>query len=148
MSAYVEPYGAARLNASAAARTITICGHNALSSARGGGAMALESVGKQSRPSRGLTPAQLRVVVTLGFCGLVSAADNWFVSPALPAIANTLAVLPTAAIVWPWRTICYGIATKVLKILQKRPVLRTVINSQNRFQVCTRFHRGVSAGNR
>ena len=35
-----------------------------------------------------LTPEQRRVVCTLGFCGLVSAADNWFVSPALPAIAN------------------------------------------------------------
>lgn len=44
-----------------------------------------------------LTPAQLHVVVTLGFCGLVSAADNWFVSPALPSIAHTLAVAPTAA---------------------------------------------------
>lgn len=54
---------------------------------------------KRDRGSSGLTPAQLRVVVTLGFCGLVSAADNWFVSPALPAIANTLAVLPTAATV-------------------------------------------------
>lgn len=46
-----------------------------------------------------LTPAQLHVVVTLGFCGLVSAADNWFVSPALPSIAHTLAVAPTAAAV-------------------------------------------------
>ena len=45
----------------------------------------------------GLTLRQLHVVVVLGFCGLVSAADNWFVSPALPAIANTLAVAPTAA---------------------------------------------------
>lgn len=44
-----------------------------------------------------LTAAQLHVVVTLGFCGLVSAADNWFVSPALPAIAHTLSVAPTAA---------------------------------------------------
>lgn len=48
-------------------------------------------------PIAGLTLRQLRVVVVLGFCGLVSAADNWFVSPALPAIANTLAVAPTAA---------------------------------------------------
>ena len=37
--------------------------------------------------------------MTLGFCGLVSAADNWFVSPALPAIANTLAIAPAAATV-------------------------------------------------
>ena len=48
-------------------------------------------------PTTGLTLRQLRVVVVLGFCGLVSAVDNWFVSPALPAIANTLAVAPTAA---------------------------------------------------
>lgn len=39
-----------------------------------------------------MTSEQRRVVLTLGFCGLVSAADNWFVSPALPAIAQTLAV--------------------------------------------------------
>ena len=38
-----------------------------------------------------------KIVVTLGFCGLVSAADNWFVSPALPAIAQTLAIAPVAA---------------------------------------------------
>ena len=44
-----------------------------------------------------MTPKQRRIVITLGFCGLVSAADNWFVSPALPAIANALAVLPSAA---------------------------------------------------
>ncbi|WP_417570657.1 MFS transporter, partial [Parolsenella catena] len=44
-----------------------------------------------------MTPTQKKIVVTLGFCGLVSAADNWFVSPALPAIAQTLAVAPAAA---------------------------------------------------
>lgn len=44
-----------------------------------------------------LTAAQRRVVYTLGFCGLVSAADNWFVSPALPAIANGLGVAASAA---------------------------------------------------
>jgi len=44
-----------------------------------------------------MTPTQKKIVVTLGFCGLVSAADNWFVSPALPAIAQTLAIAPTAA---------------------------------------------------
>ena len=43
--------------------------------------------------------AQLHVVAVLGFCGLVSAADNWFVSPALPAIARGLSVLPAAATV-------------------------------------------------
>ena len=44
-----------------------------------------------------MAPEQHRIVITLGFCGLVSAADNWFVSPALPAIAQALAVLPSAA---------------------------------------------------
>ena len=44
-----------------------------------------------------MTQAQKKIVVTLGFCGLVSAADNWFVSPALPAIAQTLAIAPAAA---------------------------------------------------
>lgn len=44
-----------------------------------------------------MTPAQKKIVITLGFCGLVSAADNWFVSPALPAIAQTLAIAPAAA---------------------------------------------------
>ena len=44
-----------------------------------------------------MTPTQKKIVVTLGFCGLVSAADNWFVSPALPAIAQTLAIAPATA---------------------------------------------------
>ena len=44
-----------------------------------------------------MTPTQKKIVVTLGFCGLVSAADNWFVSPALPAVAQTLAIAPAAA---------------------------------------------------
>ena len=44
-----------------------------------------------------LSAVQLHTVITLGFCGLVSAADNWFVSPALPAIAQTLSVAPSAA---------------------------------------------------
>lgn len=48
---------------------------------------------------RSITCAQLHVVAVLGFCGLVSAADNWFVSPALPAIARGLSVLPSAATV-------------------------------------------------
>lgn len=46
-----------------------------------------------------MTPTQKKIVVTLGFCGLVSTADNWFVSPALPAIAQTLAIAPAAATV-------------------------------------------------
>lgn len=44
-----------------------------------------------------MAPTQKKIVITLGFCGLVSAADNWFVSPALPAIAQTLATAPAAA---------------------------------------------------
>ena len=43
------------------------------------------------------SPKELHVIGALGFCGLVSAADNWFVSPALPSIAQTLSVLPSAA---------------------------------------------------
>lgn len=46
-----------------------------------------------------MTSEQRRVVLTLGFCGLVSAADNWFVSPALPAIAQTLAAAPSVVAV-------------------------------------------------
>ena len=46
-----------------------------------------------------MTSEQRRVVLTLGFCGLVSAADNWFVSPTLPAIAQTLAVAPSVVAV-------------------------------------------------
>lgn len=46
-----------------------------------------------------MTSEQRRVVLTLGFCGLVSAADNWFVSPALPAIVQTLAVAPSVVAV-------------------------------------------------
>lgn len=29
-----------------------------------------------------MAPAQKKIVAALGFCGLASAADNWFVSPA------------------------------------------------------------------
>ena len=57
---------------------------------------------------------QRRVVVTLGFCGLVSAADNWFVSPALPAIAQALSVLPSmAAIVLSAYLVPYGLLQPV-----------------------------------
>lgn len=59
--------------------------------------MGNETDDASRRTAAGLTPTQLRVVATLGFCGLVSAADNWFVSPALPAIAQTLSVAPVAA---------------------------------------------------
>ena len=58
--------------------------------------------------------SQGRVVVTLGFCGLVSAADNWFVSPALPAIAQTLAVAPSvAAVVLTAYLVPYGMLQPV-----------------------------------
>lgn len=57
---------------------------------------AQAAAGGSRRP---ITRAQLHVVAVLGFCGLVSAADNWFVSPALPAIARGLSVLPAAATV-------------------------------------------------
>lgn len=54
---------------------------------------------ERPKGSGALQPAQLCVVATLGFCGLVSAADNWFVSPALPSIAQTLSVAPAVATV-------------------------------------------------
>ena len=64
--------------------------------AKGASGEAQAAAGGSRRP---ITRAQLHVVVVLGFCGLVSAADNWFVSPALPAIARGLSVLPAAATV-------------------------------------------------
>lgn len=64
--------------------------------AKGTSGEAQAAAGGWRRP---ITRAQLHVVAVLGFCGLVSAADNWFVSPALPAIARGLSVLPAAATV-------------------------------------------------
>lgn len=64
--------------------------------AKGTSGEAQAAAGGSRRP---ITRAQLHVVAVLGFCGLVSAADNWFVSPALPAIACGLSVLPAAATV-------------------------------------------------
>lgn len=64
--------------------------------AKGASGEAQAAAGGSRRP---ITRAQLHVVAVLGFCGLVSAADNWFVSPALPAIARGLSVLPSAATV-------------------------------------------------
>lgn len=64
--------------------------------ATGASGEARAAAGGSRRP---ITRAQLHVVAALGFCGLVSAADNWFVSPALPAIARGLSVLPAAATV-------------------------------------------------
>ena len=68
-----------------------------------------------------LTPEQKRVVYTLGFCGLVSAADNWFVSPALPAIANALGVAASAAtIVLTAYLVPYGLLQPVCGTLGDR----------------------------
>ena len=68
-----------------------------------------------------LDPAQRRVVYTLGFCGLVSAADNWFVSPALPAIANGLGVAASAAtIVLSAYLLPYGLLQPVCGTLGDR----------------------------
>lgn len=79
-----------------------------------------------------LTPAQRRVVYTLGFCGLVSAADNWFVSPALPAIANALGVTASAtAIVLTAYLVPYGLLQPVCGTLGDRfgrlRVLRVIV---------------------
>ena len=68
-----------------------------------------------------LDPEQRRVVYTLGFCGLVSAADNWFVSPALPAIANGLGVAASAAtIVLSAYLLPYGLLQPVCGTLGDR----------------------------
>ena len=68
-----------------------------------------------------LTPEQRRVVYTLGFCGLVSAADNWFVSPALPAIASALGVAASAAtIVLTAYLVPYGLLQPVCGTLGDR----------------------------
>ena len=68
-----------------------------------------------------LTSGQKRVVYTLGFCGLVSAADNWFVSPALPAIANALGVAASAAaIVLTAYLVPYGLLQPVCGTLGDR----------------------------
>ena len=68
-----------------------------------------------------LSPEQKRVVYTLGFCGLVSAADNWFVSPALPAIANALGVAASAAtVVLTAYLVPYGLLQPVCDTLGDR----------------------------
>ena len=68
-----------------------------------------------------LTSEQKRIVYTLGFCGLVSAADNWFVSPALPAIANALGVAAAAAtIVLTAYLVPYGLLQPVCGTLGDR----------------------------
>ena len=68
-----------------------------------------------------LDPEQRRVVYTLGFCGLVSAAVNWFVSPALPAIANGLGVAASAAtIVLSAYLLPYGLLQPVCGTLGDR----------------------------
>ncbi|MBM6676959.1 MFS transporter [Olsenella uli] len=85
-----------------------------------------------------LTPAQRRVVYTLGFCGLVSAADNWFVSPALPAIASVLGVAASAAtIVLTAYLVPYGLL---------QPVCGTLGDRFGRLRVLHVIVAGLAAG--
>lgn len=85
-----------------------------------------------------LTPAQRRVVRTLGFCGLVSAADNWFVSPALPAIAGALGVAPSAAaVVLTAYLVPYGLL---------QPVCGTLGDRFGRLRVLHVIVAGLAAG--
>ena len=85
-----------------------------------------------------LTPKQKRVVYTLGFCGLVSAADNWFVSPALPAIASALGVAASAAtIVLTAYLVPYGLL---------QPVCGTLGDRFGRLRVLHVIVAGLSAG--
>ena len=85
-----------------------------------------------------LTSEQKRVVYTLGFCGLVSAADNWFVSPALPAIANALGVAASAAaIVLTAYLVPYGLL---------QPVCGTLGDRFGRLRVLHVIVAGLAAG--
>ncbi|HIZ46789.1 MAG TPA: MFS transporter [Candidatus Olsenella pullistercoris] len=85
-----------------------------------------------------LTSEQNRVVYTLGFCGLVSAADNWFVSPALPAIANGLGVAASvAAIVLTAYLLPYGLL---------QPVCGTLGDRFGRLRVLHVIVAGLAAG--
>ena len=85
-----------------------------------------------------LTSEQRRVVYTLGFCGLVSAADNWFVSPALPAIASALGVAASAAtIVLTAYLVPYGLL---------QPVCGTLGDRFGRLRVLHVIVAGLAAG--
>ncbi len=85
-----------------------------------------------------LTSEQKRVVYTLGFCGLVSAADNWFVSPALPAIAGALGVAASAAtIVLTAYLVPYGLL---------QPVCGTLGDRFGRLRVLHVIVTGLAAG--
>ncbi len=85
-----------------------------------------------------LSPEQKRVVYTLGFCGLVSAADNWFVSPALPAIANALGVAASAAtVVLTAYLVPYGLL---------QPVCGTLGDRFGRLRVLHVIVAGLAAG--
>ena len=85
-----------------------------------------------------LSPEQKRVVYTLGFCGLVSAADNWFVSPALPAIASALGVAASAAtIVLTAYLVPYGLL---------QPVCGTLGDRFGRLRVLHVIVAGLAAG--
>ena len=85
-----------------------------------------------------LTPEQRRVVCTLGFCGLVSAADNWFVSPALPAIANGLGVAASAAAV--------VLTAYLLPYGMLQPVCGTLGDRFGRLRVLRVIVAGLAAG--
>ncbi|HIY50874.1 MAG TPA: MFS transporter [Candidatus Olsenella avicola] len=84
------------------------------------------------------TPDQKRAIYTLGFCGLVSAADNWFVSPALPAIASALGVAASAAtIVLTAYLVPYGLL---------QPVCGTLGDRFGRLRVLHVIVAGLAAG--
>lgn len=85
-----------------------------------------------------LTSEQKCFVYTLGFCGLVSAADNWFVSPALPAIANALGVAASVAtIVLTAYLVPYGLL---------QPVCGTLGDRFGRLRVLHVIVAGLAAG--
>ena len=93
---------------------------------------------RQKDRSVNLSPEQKRVVYTLGFCGLVSAADNWFVSPALPAIANALGVAASAAtVVLTAYLVPYGLL---------QPVCGTLGDRFGRLRVLHVIVAGLAAG--
>ena len=95
------------------------------------------SARQKDRPVN-LSPEQKRVVYTLGFCGLVSAADNWFVSPALPAIANALGVAASAAtVVLTAYLVPYGLL---------QPVCGTLGDRFGRLRVLHVIVAGLAAG--
>ena len=84
------------------------------------------------------TSSQLHIIVALGFCGLVSAADNWFVSPALPAIASGLGVdASAAAVILTAYLVPYGVL---------QPVCGTLGDRLGRLRVLRVIVAGLAAG--